>query len=257
MIEPLLSVVGLTKTYHRHGKPLVGVKNCSFSMIAGETVALVGPSGSGKSTLARLLLRLITHDSGTIRFQGEDWLGLKGAALRKQRAAMQMVFQDPLAAFNPRQTVEDALVDPLRVHGLVHKEHRSRTIAAMLDQVGLPSTLLKRGFTEISGGQRQRVAIARALILQPELLVLDEAVSALDVTVREQVLSLLSELQRQIGCAYLFITHDLAVAQAIAQRIIVMDKGQIVEDGITNQVINAPQAAITKALIAASPRRIV
>lgn len=244
MAEPLLQARGLTLRYGA----TPALEGVDLDIQAGETLALVGPSGSGKSTLARALLRLLPLQSGAIRFAGEDWLALKGAALRQRRARMQMVFQDPLAAFNPRSTVRDLLDEPLRIHDL------KRDIAPLLRRVGLDPALAGRGVHEISGGQRQRVAIARALATSPSLIVLDEAVSALDVTVRGAILQLLADIQKAEHTAYLFITHDLAVAAAIAGRIAVMENGRIVECRPARELIAAPQAPITKALIEAVPR---
>ena len=220
----------------------------SLAIAHGETLALVGPSGSGKSTLARALLRLHSLENGTIRFEGRDWLALKGADLRKARAHMQMVFQDPLTAFNPRASVHDLLREPLRIHGV------KRDIASLLSMVGLDPALARRGVHEISGGQRQRVAIARALATAPSLIVLDEAVSALDVTVRGAIITLLRDIQKVEQTAYLFITHDLAVAAQMADRIAVMEGGKIVECRPTRELIMAPQAPVTKALIGAVPQ---
>ena len=220
----------------------------SLEIFPGETLALVGSSGSGKSTLARALLRLHPVDGGKIYFEGEDWLTPKGSALRKLRARMQMVFQDPLSAFNPRASVYELLRDPLRIHRL------SRNVSELLQQVGLDARLAKRGVHEISGGQRQRVAIARALATSPSLIVLDEAVSALDVTVRGAILKLLREIQQSEGTAYLFITHDLAVAAQMADRIAVMERGRIIECRPARELIAAPHAPVTKALIEAMPR---
>ncbi|QTN04596.1 ATP-binding cassette domain-containing protein [Ochrobactrum sp. EEELCW01] len=244
MADPLLNADQLVV---RYGDALA-LDGVSLTIQPGETLALVGPSGSGKSTLARALLRLHPLASGTIRFEGEDWLALKGASLRKQRARMQMVFQDPLSAFNPRASVYDLLREPLRIHGL------KRDIASLLQAVGLDPALARRGVQEISGGQRQRVAIARALATTPSLIVLDEAVSALDVTVRGAILNLLWDIQKAEQTAYLFITHDLAVAAQMADRIAVMERGQIVECRPTRELITAPQAPVTKALIEAVPR---
>ncbi len=247
MAEALLQARGLTVA--RGGVPvLAGV---DLDIRAGETLALVGPSGSGKSTLARALLRLDPLRAGAIRFAGEDWLALKGAALRRRRAAMQMVFQDPLSAFNPRATVGEVLDEPLRIHGL------PRAVASLLEQVGLGADLAARGVEEISGGQRQRVAIARTLATRPALIVLDEAVSALDATLRAEVLELLRRIQAERGTAYLFITHDLAVAARIAARIAVMERGRIVENRPARELIADPRTDLSKALIEAAPRLIV
>ncbi|MEJ5021573.1 ATP-binding cassette domain-containing protein [Ochrobactrum vermis] len=244
MVEPLLKADRLVV---RYGDALA-VDGISLTIQPGETLALVGPSGSGKSTLARALLRLLPLESGAIRFEGQDWLALQGVDLRKQRARMQMVFQDPLSAFNPRASVSNLLREPLRIHGL------KRDIASLLQTVGLDPALARRGVHEISGGQRQRVAIARALATAPSLIVLDEAVSALDVTVRGAILNRLRDIQNAEQTAYLFITHDLAVAAQMADRIAVMERGQIVECRPTRDLITAPQAPVTKALIEAVPR---
>ena len=250
----LLAVSNLAKRYRRGGKTVNAVDDVSFHIEPGETLALAGPSGSGKSTIARLVLRLIEPDAGGIDFEGNDFLALGGAALRAHRARLQMVFQDPLAAFNPRATVARVLDDPLRIHGIASHAERPRRIAALLERVGLSADLAPRAIHEISGGQRQRVAIARAIATKPSLIVLDEAVSALDVSVRGQILELLLDLQRQERIAYLFISHDLGVVRAIAHRVILLDAGRIAESGDARAVIDAPQSAIGKALVAAAPR---
>jgi peptide/nickel transport system ATP-binding protein len=180
---------------------MTALDDVSLEVRPGETLAVVGPSGSGKTTLARAVLRLITPDAGEIRFEGEDFLALGGAALRRRRARLQAVFQDPLAAFNPRATVGSTIADPLRVHRLAGRRARITAVAALLERVGLSPALAGRAVHEISGGQRQRVAIARAIALRPALVVLDEAVAALDVSVRRDILALLADLQRQDGMA--------------------------------------------------------
>ncbi|TPL79196.1 ATP-binding cassette domain-containing protein [Mesorhizobium sp. B2-3-12] len=250
----LLTVSGLTKRYSRGGKTLTAADDVSFHVEPGETLALAGPSGSGKSTIARLVLRLIEPDGGRIEFEGGDFLALGGSALRARRARLQMVFQDPLAAFNPRATVARVLDDPLRIHGIASRAERPRRIAALLERVGLAADLAPRAIHEISGGQRQRVAIARAIATKPSLIVLDEAVSALDVSVRGQILDLLLDLQREQRIAYLFISHDLGVVRAIAHRVILLDAGRIAESGDARAVIDTPRSAIGKALVAAAPR---
>ncbi|ESW63314.1 ATP-binding cassette domain-containing protein [Mesorhizobium sp. C277A] len=250
----LLTVSGLTKRYRRGGKAIAAVDGVSFAIEPGETLALAGPSGSGKSTIARLVLRLIEPDAGTVQFDGDDFLLLKGAALRTKRARLQMVFQDPLAAFNPRATVARVLDDPLRIHAIASRAERPARIAALLERVGLAADLASRAIHEISGGQRQRVAIARAIATKPSLIVLDEAVSALDVSVRGQILELLLDLQVRERIAYLFISHDLGVVRAIAHRVVLLDAGRIAESGDARNVIDAPQSAIGKALVAAAPR---
>ncbi|MBZ9795209.1 ATP-binding cassette domain-containing protein [Mesorhizobium sp. ES1-4] len=250
----LLAVSNLTKNYRRTGKPVAAVDDVSFTIEPGETLALAGPSGSGKSTIARLVLRLIEPDAGRIEFEGSDFLALRGVALRARRARLQMVFQDPLAAFNPRATVARVLDDPLRVHGIAPRTERPRRIAALLERVGLAVDLAPRAIHEISGGQRQRVAIARAIATKPSLIVLDEAVSALDVSVRGQILDLLLDLQRRERIAFLFISHDLGVVRAVAHRVILLDAGRIAESGDARTVIDLPQSAVGKALVAAAPR---
>jgi len=251
---PLLSVAGLSKRFDRAGGTVMAVDGVSFAMEPGETLALAGPSGSGKSTVARLVTRLVEPDAGAVSFEGQDWLALRGAALRARRARLQMVFQDPLAAFNPRATVARVLDDPLRIHGIVARSERPRRIAALLERVGLEASLAGRAIHEISGGQRQRVAIARAIATKPSLIVLDEAVSALDVSVRAKIVELLLDLQREEKIAYLFIGHDLGLMRVAAHRLIILDGGRIAEQGDALAVIDAPQSAIGKALVAAAPR---
>lgn len=250
----LLTVDGLTKSYMRHGRRITALDGVSFTLAEGQTLGLAGASGSGKSTLARVLLRLLAADAGQVHFSGEDWLALSGSRLRQQRRGMQMVFQDVLGAFNPRATVGSVLDDPLRIHDIVERAKRSREIAGLLERVGLPASYAGRSIRELSGGQRQRVAIARAIATRPSLIVLDEAVSALDASVRRRILELLVELQQERGIAYLFISHDLAVLRAVSHRIAIMHEGRIVETGPADAVIGNPQSAATKALIAAVPR---
>ena len=253
MTGALLEVDNLSKRFTRGGKGFAALDGVGFSIAAGETLALVGPSGSGKSTVARILLRLVEADAGSVHFQGQDLLALRGGALRAIRAKLQMVFQDPQAAFNPRATVARLLDDPLRIHGIVDRSGRPKAIAALLERVGLAAELAGRAVHEISGGQRQRVAIARALATKPSLIVLDEAVSALDVLVRADILRLLADLQKDEGIAYLFISHDLGAVRSIAHRIAIMDGGRIVEQGAARAVIESPASATGKALVTATP----
>jgi len=250
---PLLSVSGLSKTFRSGGREVAALDNVSLDVFPGETLGLVGPSGSGKSTLARVIMRLVSADAGSILFDGVDLLSLEGARLRQQRKRLQMVFQDPLAAFNPRATVASALDDPLRIHRIVPAGERRRASEQLLERVGLPTEFITRSIHEISGGQRQRVAIARALATEPDLLVLDEAVSALDLTVRNRILDLLVDLQRERGLSYIFVSHDLAVVRAIAHRVAIMDRGRIAETGPTPEVVADPKSAIGRALVAAVP----
>lgn len=253
MSAPLLAVAGLTRTFRSGGRAVTALADVSFDLRRGETLGLVGPSGSGKSTLARVLLRLLPPDSGSIRFDGEDFLTLSGKPLRRARKRLQMVFQDPLAAFNPRTTVGKAIADPLRIHDVVPASARHAAVTALLDRVGLRADLATRPIHEVSGGQRQRVAIARALASRPDLVVLDEAVSSLDVTVRGRILELLVDLQKERGLAYVFISHDIAVVRAVAHRIAIMDRGAIVETGPAASVVAGPRSAIGRALVAAVP----
>lgn len=255
MSDELLTVSGLTKRFRRPGGSVVtAVDDVSLTLPAGQTLALVGPSGSGKSTVARLILRLVEPDAGRISFDGQDMLGLRAKPLRAVRQKLQMVFQDPLAAFNPRATVGRVLDDPLRVHGLGTRGQRPDMIGDLLERVGLSPGLARRPIHEVSGGQRQRVAIARAIATRPSLVVLDEAVSALDVSVRADILTLLLELQRRDGMSYLFISHDLGVVRAVAHRIAIMDNGRVVEAGDARHVIAGPVSDTGKALVAATPR---
>lgn len=253
MTAPLLEVEGLTKRFRRGDRVFAAVDDVGFRIAEGETLALVGPSGSGKSTVARLLLRLAEADAGEARFAGADLLRLRGSALRRQRGKLQMVFQEPLSAFNPRATVARLLDDPLRIHGVVSRAERPDAIAALLGRVGLSPDLAGRGVHEISGGQRQRVAIARAIATGPALIVLDEAVAALDVLVRADILRLLRDLQHTERIAYLFISHDLGAVRSIAHRVAIMDGGRIVEQGDARAVIADPQSKTGRALVAATP----
>ncbi|MBB3771647.1 peptide/nickel transport system ATP-binding protein [Angulomicrobium tetraedrale] len=253
MTAPLLEVVGLTKSFHSGGRRVVALDDVSLSLAPGETLGLVGASGYGKSTLARVLVHLIAPEGGSIRFRGQDWLGLNGAPLRAARRHLQMVFQDPLAAFNPRATVGSVLTDPLRIHALAPRAAWREEVARLLTRVGLAPEHAGRSILDLSGGQRQRVAIARALALKPDLIVLDEAVSALDVAVRAHILELLVELQRASGLAYIFISHDLAAVRAVSHRIAVMEAGRIVESGPAARIVRAPESAAARALIAAVP----
>lgn len=253
-MSALLAIEGLAKTYKSGARSVTALDRVSLSLAEGETLALVGPSGSGKSTLARAITRLIPVDAGTIHFDGTDWLGLAPAALRARRRTMQMVFQDPIEAFNPRASVFTAIADPIRIHRLAPRGVWRPAVLDLLERVQLPAALIDRAIHEISGGQRQRVALARALACRPRMIVLDEAVSALDVSIRGQILDLLIALQQSEGLSYLFVSHDLAVVNAIAHRVAVMEAGRIVETGPTASVLAAPASPMARALIAAVPR---
>ncbi|AXV15761.1 peptide ABC transporter ATP-binding protein [Neorhizobium sp. SOG26] len=250
----LLEINNLSKHFRSGGRDVTALDDVSLTLDPGQTLGLAGASGSGKSTLARIVMRLLPPDGGSIRFAGEDWLALSGKDLRRRRAKIQMVFQDVLGAFNPRATVASVLDDPLRIHEIVPKSDRPRKIAELLDRVGLQANLADRSIRDVSGGQRQRIAIARAIATDPALIVLDEAVSALDVSIRGKVLELLVELQRERDIAYLFVSHDLAVLRAVSHRITVMDGGRLVETGPARQVIDNPQSTAARALVSAVPR---
>jgi peptide/nickel transport system ATP-binding protein len=252
---PLLSLQDLTVEYaHRHGKgALRAVDGVSFDIARGETVGLVGESGCGKSTLSKAILRLVPATHGAIRLRGADLVPLSERALRPLRRQVQMVFQDPYASLNPRRTVGEILETVMAVNGIGDAHQRRTRAATMLDRVGLPSIALKRFPHEFSGGQRQRIGIARALVLEPSLLICDEPVSALDVSIQAQILNLLVELKRDLGLAYLFISHDLSVVRYIADRVHVMHGGRIVESGDHREIWRAPQHAYTRTLLDAIP----
>lgn len=229
------------------------VKNLSLTLEAGECLAVVGESGAGKSTAGRLALRLIEPDSGTVTFDGIDVLGAGATQMRHLRQRMQMIFQDPYSSLDPRMTVGDAVVEPLVVHTQLDRAARTKRAATLLDRVGIGAGYLGRYPAELSGGQLQRVAIARALTLNPSMIVCDEPVAALDVSVRAQVLNLLRELQEELGLAYLFICHDLALVEVIADRVLVMATGEVVEEGTVQDIFASPQQDYTKKLLAAIP----
>ena len=234
------------------------VDGVSFDVAAGETLALVGESGCGKTTAGRALLRLIEPTAGEVRFDGADMQSLKPPELRKLRRRMQIVFQDPYGSLNPRMTVANLVGDALTLHGLVDSTaQRTERVQELLETVGLPGDVINRYPHEFSGGQRQRLCIARALALNPEFIVCDEAVSALDVSIQAQILNLLEELQETRGLAYLFISHDLSVVRHIADRIAVMYLGRIVELAETEALFKAPRHPYTRALLSSVPEPIV
>ena len=229
------------------------VDGVSLSVAQGETLAIVGESGCGKSTLGRLMLNLITPDSGSVRFGGEDLVRLSPAAMRARRRDMQLIFQDPFASLDPRMTVEQAVAEPLRLHRIVPRSEERARVSDLLSRVGLRPELARRWPHEFSGGQRQRVAIARALASRPKLIVGDEPVSALDVSVQAQVVNLLSDLIRDLGLTFVLISHDLGVVRHVADRVAVMYLGRIVEEGPAEEVLTAPKHPYTRALLAAVP----
>ena len=232
---------------------VLAVDGVSFSIRDGETLGLVGESGCGKSTLARTLLRLIEPTSGSIRLSGEDITRLGKRALRPHRRQMQIIFQDPYSSLNPRMPVGDIVGEPLKVHGILHGREKERRVAELFDQVGLRTTQMRSFPHEFSGGQRQRISIARALALNPRMIVADEPVSALDVSIQAQVINLLMTLQRAHNLSYLFIAHDLAVVEHISHRVAVMYLGRIVECADKKTLFTMPLHPYTEALLAAVP----
>jgi len=253
---PLLSVQDLHTWYPvkrgflaRTVDHVRAVNGVSLTLEAGQTLGVVGQSGSGKSTLARTLLKLEKPRSGAILLDGKDIATLRGPALRAYRRAVQVVFQDPFASLNPRLTVLQLVTEGMMAHGLCDPAARRDTAAALLAQVGLDAGALDRYPHAFSGGQRQRICIARALSLQPRLLICDEAVSALDLSIRAQILNLLLDFQKQHGLAYLFITHDLSVVQHIADTLAVMHQGRFVEHGPTADIVTNPQTDYTRQLL--------
>jgi oligopeptide/dipeptide ABC transporter ATP-binding protein len=238
------------------GRPTAYIKavdGVSFSVEAGKTLALVGESGCGKSTVSRLVLRLIEPDQGHIQFEGRDLLALDADQLRAFRRKAQIIFQDPYASLNPRMTISQILSEPLVLHDLVPSAQRHARVEQLLRLVGLEPRFARRYPHEFSGGQRQRIAIARALAVEPKLIICDEPVSALDVSIRSQILNLLRDLQARLGLAYIFVSHDLAVVKHIADRIAVMNLGRIVETGDTQELFAAPRHPYSRALLSAIP----
>ncbi len=259
---PLLEVQNLTKRFpivrqagpfHRVTEEVRAVDGVDLTLEAGETLGLVGESGCGKSTLGRCLLRLIEPTDGSVIFEGNDLLALTPEMLRRARRDMQIVFQDPFASLNPRMNIGAILEEPLRVHGVVPKGETRAEVNRLLEQVGLPQSAAGRFPHEFSGGQRQRVGIARALSLRPKLIIADEPVSALDVSIRAQILNLFRRLQEETGIALLFIAHDLGAVRQISHRVAVMYLGKIVETAPSDELYDNPRHPYTRALLAAVP----
>jgi peptide/nickel transport system ATP-binding protein/oligopeptide transport system ATP-binding protein len=256
----LLEVEGLVKHFVAErslfGRPtgyVRAVDGVSFSVEAGKTLALVGESGCGKSTVSRMVLRLIEPDAGRIRLEGRDLLALDADQLRAFRRDAQIIFQDPYASLNPRMTVNQILTEPLGLHDLVPPSGRRERVEELLRLVGLEPRFARRYPHEFSGGQRQRIAIARALAVEPKLIICDEPVSALDVSIRSQILNLLRDLQDRLGLAYIFVSHDLAVVKHIADRVAVMNLGVIVETSDTQSLFASPRHPYSRALLSAIP----
>ncbi|MEZ5666692.1 MAG: ATP-binding cassette domain-containing protein [Alphaproteobacteria bacterium] len=254
-MSALLQVEGLARSFRtKDGGTIHAVNGVDLTLAAGETLGIVGESGCGKSTLARLILRLVAPGAGRVLFDGDDLARLSPAGLRARRRDMQIVFQDPFASLDPRLTVGSIVAEPLAIHRIGTVAERRRTVHGLLERVGLPADAAARYPHEFSGGQRQRIGIARAIALRPKLVIADEPVSALDVSIRAQILNLLQELKAELGLSYIFISHDLSVVEHVSDRVAVMYLGRIVEQATAEALYARPRHPYTRALIAAIPR---
>jgi ABC-type glutathione transport system ATPase component len=257
--QPLLRVENLVKHYSARKTlgsrtEFVALNGVSLTIPTRTTMALVGESGSGKSTLALCVAGLERPTAGSITFENCDLAALGETQLRSIRPQIQLVFQDPARALNPRWSAFDIVAEPLVVQGCLDRQERTKRVLALFERVAIPQKMAGKQVTEFSGGQKQRLAIARALALEPKLLILDESLSALDCSVQAQIANLLSDLQSSLGLTYLFITHDLAMAEHLGDQIAVMSRGQIVESGAADRVLRAPAHEVTRSLLAAAPR---
>ena len=254
-MTPLLEARNLSKSFPaRDGKGLVRAVNAvNLTLAEGETLGIVGESGCGKSTLARMLMRLIEPSAGEVLFRGENLLTLPRSAMRQHRRDIQIVFQDPYASLDPRMNIAQIIAEPLDIHGIGSKAERAVKVQELLALVGLDPQAGRRYPHEFSGGQRQRIGIARAIALEPKLVVLDEPVSALDVSIQSQILNLLDDLKTRLNLSYIFISHDLSVVQHVSDRVAVMYLGRVVEEGLAEAVLGAPKHPYTQALISAVP----
>lgn len=262
MSEPILQVRALKKHYpvkdgilfSKPSRFVKAVDDVSFDVFKGETLGIVGESGCGKSTMARLVTQLVKPTSGSVLFKGKDLSGLSGQELKQERKHIQMVFQNPYASLDPRKTVEQLIMEPLVIHNVGTRQERLAKVRELLEVVGLSAYQAQRYPHEFSGGQRQRINIARALALNPDLVICDEPVSALDVSIQAQVINLLKDLQSRFGLTYIFISHDLNVVKYISDRIVVMYLGKVVEMGTFEDIYNNPRHPYTRALLSAVPK---